>query len=210
MEAKDTAPVPLAGVKAALPESLRESSPSVPTLARLQRALIAGMVLAVAAAFVWVTVNGDWRNALVCVGALAVMLAPAAIGRWTRFRIPLGFQAFFAAFIFCAAVLGSVGAFYTRLPGWDIFLHGISGALGAYGGWLLLQSEHPAARPRFIALFTASFALALGVAWEIYEFTLDQFFGQQMQMGAADTMHDLVADAAGAVAMAVLLYFRRL
>ncbi len=184
-------------------------SDSVPMLARIQVALIAGTILAVGGAFVWVIANGDWRNALVCVGAATVMLLPTVVGRWTRLRIPLGFQAFFAVFIFCAAFLGSVGDFYTRLPGWDIFLHAVSGALGAYGGWLLLQNEHPAARTWFVALFTASFALALGGIWEIYEFTLDQVFGQRMQMGASDTMHDLVADAAGGVAVAVLLYFRR-
>ena len=178
-------------------------------LLRVQIALLVVLVLAVAGAFVWALGRGDWRNAGVCAGAIAVMLLPMFLARFSTFRVPLGFQAFFAAFIFCAAFLGSVGDFYARVPRWDIFLHAISGALCAYGGGLLLQSEHPDARPRLVALFTASFALALGGVWEIYEFTLDQRVGQHMQMGANDTMHDLIADAAGGVAVAVLLYLRR-
>jgi hypothetical protein len=183
-------------------------TPSDTVLARLQRGLLGGLVLAVAVALVWVLAQGDGRNAVVCAGAITVMLLPALLSQRGRFRIPLGFQAFFAAFIFCAAVLGSVGAFYTRLPGWDIFLHTLSGALGAYGGALLLAAEQPDARPRLVLVVTASFALALGALWEIYEFTLDQLFAQQMQMGANDTMHDLVADAVGGALVAAVLSAR--
>jgi hypothetical protein len=182
---------------------------TAPLLARLQVAVLVALVLAVAGALVWVLARGESRNAAVCVGAIAVMLLPTVLARFGAFRVPLGFQAAFAAFIFCAAFLGSVGNFYARVPRWDIFLHAVSGALCAYGGWLLLQSEQSNPRPRFVALFTASFALALGGVWEIYEFTLDQRFGQHMQMGANDTMHDLVADALGGSAVAALLYVRR-
>lgn len=178
-------------------------------LARLQAAVLVALVLAVAGALVWVLARGDGRNAAVCAGAIAVMVLPTFLARFGAFRLPLGFQAAFATFIFCAAFLGSVGNFYARVPQWDVFLHTVSGALCAYGGWLLLQSEQPHARPRFIALFTVSFALAMGAAWEIYEFTLDQRFGQHMQMGANDTMHDLVADSVGGAAVAAMLYVRR-
>jgi hypothetical protein len=170
--------------------------------------LIGLMLVTMAGALAGVIARGDWRNGVVCVGAVIAILLPAGVGRVSRFKTPLGFQALLALFIYCAAFLGSVGDFYTRVPGWDIFLHAVSGALCAYAGKLLLLSEHPQARALFVGLFAATFALALGAVWEIYEFSLDQFLGQHMQMGANDTMHDIVADALGGLFVGVLLAMR--
>ena len=73
--------------------------------------------------------------------------------------------------------------------------------------------------PFFIALFAFCFALACGVVWEIYEFTLDGIMQLNMQkyalqdgtliVGRAallDTMEDLIVDTLGALAVCVVGY----
>jgi uncharacterized membrane protein YjdF len=71
----------------------------------------------------------------------------------------------------------------------------------------------------FTVLFAFFFAVALGGIWEIYEYSMDKFFGFNMQryktengtplLGQAalyDTMKDLVFDVAGALIICVLGY----
>lgn len=49
-------------------------------------------------------------------------------------------------------------------------------------------------------LFSISFAIAAGVFWEIYEFTMDILFDLHMQGGGLfDTMKDLISNTIGAI-----------
>ena len=78
--------------------------------------------------------------------------------------------------------------------------------------------------PLFIAIFTFSFALTLGVLWEIFEFSGDALFHMNMQRwsappgtpllgqeyqgnGLRDTMSDLIVDAIGALIAAVAAFY---
>ena len=61
-----------------------------------------------------------------------------------------------------------------------------------------------------MCLFSFCFALAIGLTWEIFEFTGDVLFDtnmQQRQTGVVDTMKDQVMDALGAALAAILGYF---
>ena len=61
--------------------------------------------------------------------------------------------------------------------------------------------------PRFVALFSLAFSVAIGAFWEIFEFTMDSTFGLNMQKtGLVDTMWDLIGDTAGASAVAAMGY----
>jgi hypothetical protein len=55
-----------------------------------------------------------------------------------------------------------------------------------------------------LVVVTAGLTIALGAAWELVEFACDSLLGTGMAQGYDDTMRDLVADSAGAVAGAVL------
>jgi len=131
----------------------------------------------------------------------------------------------YAVFLYCAIYLGEVQKFYYNVPHWDTVLHAFSGAaLGALGFSLvslLTRSEAVAFSLShiFVALFAFCFALSLGVLWEIYEFTMDALVHTNMQKYAlengaqlvgqaalADTMKDLIVDAAGAFAISVIGY----
>jgi uncharacterized membrane protein YjdF len=64
------------------------------------------------------------------------------------------------------------------------------------------------ARPWVIAIFSFSFAIAIGVIWEIVEFSIDSFFGFNMQKsGLIDTMSDLIVDAVGAMFASAIAFF---
>ena len=73
--------------------------------------------------------------------------------------------------------------------------------------------------PLFVVAFAFCFAVALGVFWEIYEFTADGILGTNMQKFALengeklvgrtalmDTMKDLIVDLLGALVMSVVGY----
>ena len=73
--------------------------------------------------------------------------------------------------------------------------------------------------PLFVVVFAFCFALALGVVWEIYEFTADALLHTNMQKFALesgeplvgrdalmDTMKDLIVDTLGALAMSIIGY----
>jgi hypothetical protein len=59
--------------------------------------------------------------------------------------------------------------------------------------------------PGFISLFAFSFAVTIGTLWEVFEFSMDQFFGLNMQKamrddssGLTDTIWDMIVNAIGA------------
>ena len=67
-------------------------------------------------------------------------------------------------------------------------------------------------RPSFVCFFGVTFAVTLGVAWEVFEYVADIVtateenpYGVNMQSretGVVDTMHDLIVDTIGAVVVA--------
>ena len=56
------------------------------------------------------------------------------------------------------------------------------------------------------------FTMAFGAFWEIFEFTMDTFFGTSLQHGNTDTMLDLIFDLLAAIIVAAIgnFYLRRL
>ena len=173
-----------------------------------------------------IRVKGDYVLMLMsCIlGAVAMML-PGFLIRRVNLNIPSFMIVVYALFLYCAIYLGEVRSFYYRVPHWDTILHGFSGiGLGALGFSvvsLLNNSESITFRlsPVFVALFAFCFALALGVVWEIFEFTMDRLMLTNMQkhtlengvqlvgQGALlDTMKDLIVDASGAFFISTVGY----
>lgn len=77
-----------------------------------------------------------------------------------------------------------------HLPLWDKVVHAIAGL-----GLLLAIAPRTGRRaPAFAAV------LGLGVAWEVAQFVIDPFQGKTPVPYAIDTVTDVLADAAGAVA----------
>ena len=115
-------------------------------------------------------------------------------------------------FIYASLFLGEIHGYYTKFWWWDIFLHAFSAIIFGFVGFTILYFMYSQkaikARPWAIAIFSFSFAIAIGAVWEIFEFLVDQIFGYNMQKsGLIDTMWDLIVDCAGALFTSTIGFF---
>ncbi|MBC8192743.1 MAG: hypothetical protein ISR87_13315 [Candidatus Marinimicrobia bacterium] len=161
----------------------------------------------------------NWATAIITAAIILLTLAPLILRRRLVVFIPPEFELMAIAFVFAALFLGEIHGYYTRYWWWDIALHTSSGGLLGIIGFLLvhiLNEEEKIdihMRPGFVAFFAFLFAVGLGAIWEIFEFSMDQFFGFDMQKemlndpsGLTDTMWDLIVDTLGAFVISLLGY----
>ncbi len=145
-----------------------------------------------------------WFVFFICLLALVLTYLPDLIRKNYEFYIPPEFEIVMVIFIYASLILGEVHGYYETYWWWDVLLHTGSGlALGIIGFLLLLilyDEEKIDASPITLVIFSFCFALALGALWEIFEFTVDQLLGANMQKsGLVDTMWDLIVDSLGAL-----------
>lgn len=157
----------------------------------------------------------QWNALMVTVLTFALTFAPMQFQRFYHVKIPVFFTSAIIVFTYFTLFLGEIGNFYERLWWWDVLLHGGSaigfGLIGFIFIFMLFGGDKYAAPPVAIAWFAFSFAMTLGILWEVFEFGVDQLFGANMQKsGLADTMYDLIVDAfgAGVGAMAGFFYLK--
>lgn len=158
-----------------------------------------------------------------CLLGLVVMTLPTFIEKRWRIVLPGTIVILYFVFLYCAIFLGEVFSFYYRIPHWDAMLHAFSGAMLGALGFVLVdflnreQQVKVSLSPFFISLFALSFAVMIGVLWEIYEFSFDALLSLNMQkhstssglplVGTAalnDTMTDLIIDTLAALTVAVI------
>ncbi len=172
-------------------------------------------------------VKADYMLSLVqCALGIVIMFVPSFIAKRFSLNIPNYMYVLYYIFLYCAVYLGEVWDFYFRVPNWDTYLHTFSGVmLGALGFSVAsMMNEEKSIpvhlSPGFLALFAFCFALACGAIWEIYEYTVDALLKLNMQKymtesggilsgraALADTMEDMIVDAAGALVMSLAGYF---
>ncbi len=133
-----------------------------------------------------------------------VLVALPYFVRRLKIILPTEIELIIILFIYATLFLGSVQDFYSYFWWWDILTHGFSAIVFGFIGFTVLYfmvNRHELrARPWAIAIFSFSFAIAIGAIWEIFEFSMDQFFGLNMQKsGLIDTMGDLIVDFLGAL-----------
>ncbi len=161
----------------------------------------------------------QWLASMTTIGIIVISLTPLFLGKFFRVSIPPEFILLAVLFVFASLFLGETRGYYTRFWWWDIALHTISGFLLGILGFLLVyilnETEHIELhmKPGFVAFFAFAFSVSTGALWEIFEFSMDSFFGMDMQKemlhdpsGLTDTMWDLIVDAIGALVIAVLGY----
>ncbi|HLD33629.1 MAG TPA: hypothetical protein VJB66_02805 [Candidatus Nanoarchaeia archaeon] len=156
----------------------------------------------------------QWLIAFLTFGILILTLLPAFIQHSSKVYLPVEFHFIPILFIFLALYLGELHGYYTYFWWWDVVLHTTSGILLGIAGFVLIyvlneeKKIFNRLRPGFMALFSFTFAVAIGAIWEIFEFTLDSNFGFNLQKsGLVDTMWDLIVDVAGALFIAILGFF---
>lgn len=171
----------------------------------LQAICIVGLVLYV--------LRRDWENVVLTAIVVLLTLAPAILWRRYRILIPPEFQLVATVFVFLSIFLGSVRGYYDYWW-WDVVLHTSSGFLlgivGFLSVFLLNRTDRipREMRPIFVCFFAVTFAVFLGVVWEIFEFACDVAWPsmdmQSADSGVRDTMSDLIVDTLGAVIVAAM------
>lgn len=144
-----------------------------------------------------------WSMSFVALATLGASMLPALLAQRYRIRLPLAFLSFVVLFIFATLFLGEAFDFYDRYWWWDIALHATSamgfGLVGFIFIFILFEGDRYAAPAWAVAFFSWCFAVAIGTAWEIFEFVIDSLFSTNMlKSGLPDTMGDLIVDMAGA------------
>lgn len=179
--------------------------------ARIHRLVLVTLQVIMALALLGALYEGQWLNGPVVLAIMLLTLVPAALGRRLQvLDVPAEFEVLAVVFVFAALFLGEVRGYYERFGWWDIALHTTSGLLLGILGFLLVYVLNADERidlhmrPRFVALFAFTFAMAVGALWETFEFGMDRTFGMNMQKpmfgdpsGLTDTMWDLIVDALG-------------
>lgn len=186
-------------------------SPPINTSAeRILWLIIILLRIALIVAIFWAVGLGDLIILGMSLLTLASTFVPTFVERYYQVSLPIEFHLVIVAFLFASLFLGEVGGAYDRFWWWDTVLHGSSGLVLGFIGFLILyilQSKKKInLSPGMIAFFSFCAAMTAGVVWEFFEFFMDQVFGLNMQKGNTDTMIDLIVDAVGSLIMAFLAW----
>ncbi len=156
----------------------------------------------------------DQRWLVVFISGLTFILTflPALIERRFKVYLPTELEAVIVLFIYATLFLGGVHGYYEKFWWWDILLHGSSSITLGMVGFLIIYTLYYEKRLHgsalLVAIFSFTFAVAIGSLWEIVEFSFDHTLGTHMQStGLMDTMSDLIVDSLGAFLTSVAGYF---
>ena len=131
--------------------------------------------------------KGNFENVFLCILTLILFLVPTFIERKIHVDLPDTLEIIIMLFIFAAEILGEIQAYYITFHYWDTMLHTINGFLCAAIGFALVDILNRSERfsiqlsPLFLAITAFCFSMTIGVLWEFFECTMDQFFFLDMQ-----------------------------
>ncbi|MBS6194831.1 MAG: hypothetical protein KH828_04555 [Clostridiales bacterium] len=134
--------------------------------------------------------NRNYENVFYCILTLLLMIVPSFIQVEFKIEIPTTLEIIVLVFIFAAEILGEIGSYYTRIPGWDTILHTLNGFLAAAIGFSLVDILNRDERikfklsPVYMAFVAFCFSMTIGVMWEFFECGMDMFGGLDMQKDA--------------------------
>ena len=131
--------------------------------------------------------NGNFENVFLCVLTLILFLLPTIFEKSLQIDLPNALEIIILLFIFAAEILGEIRAFYTTFAYWDTMLHTLNGFLCAAIGFSLVDMCNRHKRislslsPVYMAIVAFCFSMTIGVLWEFFECTMDEFFLLDMQ-----------------------------
>ena len=131
--------------------------------------------------------RGAYENMFMCGLTLVLMILPSILTKKLKIYLPSALEIVILCFIFAAEILGEISSFYINVPHWDTMLHTINGFLCAAVGFALVDLFNRDERftfklsPLFLAVVAFCFSMTIGVLWEFFEFSADQFFATDMQ-----------------------------
>lgn len=143
--------------------------------------------------------NRNFENVFLCVLTLFLFIMPTILERQLRIDFPDTLEIIIMLFIFAAEILGEIRSFYVTYPYWDTMLHTLNGFLCAAIGFSLVDMCDRSERfslqlsPVFMAIVAFCFSMTIGVLWEFFEFSMDQFLLFDMQKDTVVTAISSVA-----------------
>lgn len=181
-------------------KSLRQEIKEKKGVATLYFILRAMVLVVMVAQFL----NGNFENFFLCILTLILFLVPTFLERKIHIDLPDTLEVIILLFIFAAEILGEIQAYYITFPYWDTMLHTLNGFLCAAIGFALVDILNRSERfsielsPLFLALVAFCFSMTIGVLWEFFECTMDQFFLLDMQKDTVvHTISSVMLDPAG-------------
>lgn len=163
--------------------TLRQEIKAKKGVAALYLVLRIAVILVMVAQFL----NGNFENVFLCVLTLILFLLPTFVERKIHIDLPDTLEVIILLFIFAAEILGEIQAYYIYFPYWDTMLHTLNGFLCAAIGFALVDILNRSERfsislsPLFLAITAFCFSMTVGVLWEFFECTMDQFLQLDMQ-----------------------------
>ena len=145
--------------------------------------LRAGIIICLIAQFF----NRNFENMFLCVLSLVLLLMPTVLERQLKVDFPETLEIIIMLFIFAAEILGEIRSFYVTYPHWDTMLHTMNGFLCAAIGLSRVDFFNRNERfslklsPAFMAIVAFCFSMTIGVLWEFFEYSMDQFLLFDMQ-----------------------------
>ncbi|RTE02999.1 hypothetical protein [Paenibacillus whitsoniae] len=172
------------------------------------------MALLAVGCVVYFGIKGNGAKIFEPVLILIVLASIRLIVRWTRTPLFASLRFIVLLFIFVTMFLANEFGFYGIIPHLDKIEHFFSGVILTFIGLLIYrkatQHEGEAAPSARIAIWLSLFfAVAMAGVWEIFEYSMDVFFGTNNQNGSLqDTMTDIICGTIGATLAALYLVTR--
>lgn len=150
-----------------------------------------GYFVAALYAFTALALTGElaahrWGNVCLCVLTLMLFSLPGLLGRMLGITLPKALVLTILGFVFSSEILGEVCRWYLRFSWWDGLLHTLSGFFFCTAGWLIagdipLTDGRKNTRPWRSMVLGVCVSIAVGVIWELFEWSADLIFGLDMQ-----------------------------
>lgn len=152
-----------------------------------------------------------WLLAFTTTTVILLTFLPALFEKKFDVLLPVEFTLATCLFLSASFGLGEVKQFYEKFWWWDLLLHSFAALLLGLVGFLFVYVFYKTNRirmaPIYVSVITFGFAITMGTLWELFEFTMDWWFGLNMQKsGLIDTMTDLIVDAIGGLIAAWIGY----
>jgi hypothetical protein len=142
------------------------------------------IVLGILVRSIW---RGDYQSTFYCLLSLLLFCIPPFVEHRLKIDVPDTLEIIILFFIFSNEILGELASFFVNVPNWDTLMHTISGFLCAAIGFSLVDILNREDKfsfnlsPLYVAFAAFCFSMTVGVIWEFFEFSMDHFFGGDMQ-----------------------------
>ena len=158
--------------------------------------------------------NQDFSRLITFVAIFPVLLVRFLLNK-TKFKLNEFEICMYYLFIFLAEFLGCVVNLYNIISWYDLFVHFLSGIFTFVLGFILLKRLNGYNSNKIInIIFCLGVVAIVALFWEIFEFSMDNLIGSNLQhnldTGVNDTMEDLIVATLGGVISSLYMFFKKI